>query len=287
MRDNEYPALYRSASDLSAEAQQAFFRAFVGHMFFLGVATVISFINSPTVLSAGMQAMSLLAALACAIYLFTVRPERRWYAGRAVAESVKTVTWRFVMRAEPYDHNDSQDRSDFNARLKVIVEQNKEVAKLFTTNLSGDNITESMSLLRSKSTAERQEYYIDYRVNDQLTWYAAKAKHNKRMVKLCFIALLLTIAVAIGFAIARVAYPDAQQWPTDVFVVLAASILSWVQAKRYQELSASYALTAHEIRFVKGKASVAMSNEDMSKFIGDAENAFSREHTQWIARADA
>jgi len=29
-----------------------------------------------------------------------------------------------------------------------------------------------------------------------------------------------------------------------------------------------------------------MTDQELSKFIGDAENAFSREHTQWIVRKD-
>jgi len=90
----------------------------------------------------------------------------------------------------------------------------------------------------------------------------------------------------MGFAIAKVRFPDIPYWPTDVFVAIAASVLAWIQAKRFQELAASYALAAHEISLIREQAALINGEKDFSSFVGDAENAFSREHTQWIARKD-
>ena len=59
-----------------------------------------------------------------------------------------------------------------------------------------------------------------------------------------------------------------------------------MQAKRYSELAASYALTAHEISLIREQALNPSTEEEFSKFVSDAENAFSREHTQWSARRD-
>ena len=140
--------------------------------------------------------------------------------------------------------------------------------------------------MRQQSTAERLTYYRANRIVDQQTWYAKKAAANKRLVDRFFIALLATIGIAILFSITKVQYPTASFWPTDFFVTLAAGLLSWIQAKRFQELSASYALAAHEISLIRQQAGVAMNDIELSKFIGDSENAFSREHTQWIARKD-
>ena len=75
-------------------------------------------------------------------------------------------------------------------------------------------------------------------------------------------------------------------WPTDILVALAASVLSWMQAKRFSELAASYALAAHEIGLIREQAMLPGTDAEFSLFVGDAENAFSREHTQWVARQD-
>jgi len=87
-------------------------------------------------------------------------------------------------------------------------------------------------------------------------------------------------------AILKVAEINPIYLPVDVIIALASSLLSWIQAKRFTELSASYALTAHEIGFINEQIATINSEDDFSKFVGDAENAFSREHTQWAARRD-
>lgn len=286
MKHSDYPALYQSASDLSENSQNAFYRAFLSHMGLLAIASAISVANSPCPEVAIIQALVLIGALGCAIYLYLVRPDRRWYSGRAVAESIKTSTWRYISRAEPFDNLDAVDRHNFGMKLKAIVEQNKDVAGLLTTHLDGLQISNEMNRLRQTPVAERLDYYRIHRIADQQSWYAKKAGANKKMVNRYFIALLLTIGISIFFSIAKVRYPTASYWPTDFFVTVAAGILSWIQAKRFQELSTSYALAAHEISLIRQQAEIAMNDDELSKFVGDAENAFSREHTQWIARKD-
>lgn len=117
-------------------------------------------------------------------------------------------------------------------------------------------------------------------------WYARKAALNRRMSKVFFWALIATNSIAVVCAILRITFADQPIWPTDVFVAAAASLLSWMQAKRFSELAASYALAAHEISLIKEQSLLPDTPEKFSLFVGDAENAFSREHTQWVARKD-
>ncbi len=286
MNDTDFPALYQSSSDLSLASQKSFYRALFLHLLLLFIATVISIFNCPAPEAAIVQVIVLLGAFSCAVYLFLVHPDRYWYGGRAVAESIKTITWRFVSKAEPFVASDSIDRSKFIQILKEIVEQNIDVAKRLTENLDLAQITDHMMICRQESVDQRRTRYIESRIVDQQKWYAKKASFNKKTVTHFFIALMVTNALAIGFAIAKIRYPTAPYWPTDALVVIAAGLLSWIQAKRFQELSASYALAAHEISLIKEQAAHVMTDVELSKFIGDAENAFSREHTQWIARKD-
>lgn len=286
MKHSDYPALYQSASDLSQGAQITFYRAFLFHMGFLAIASAMSVINSSCAEMAILQALVLIGALGCAIFLYFVRPDSHWYSGRAVAESIKTITWRYISKAEPFNNADEIDKHDFGLRLKAIIDQNRDIAGLLTTHLEGLQISPEMERLRQGSASDRLSYYTMHRIVDQQTWYAKKSITNKKMVNRFFIALILTIAVSIFLSIAKVQYPTAPYWPTDFFVTVAAGLLSWIQAKRFQELSASYALAAHEISLIRQKTGVNMDDTELSNFIADAENAFSREHTQWIARKD-
>lgn len=287
MNDEYYPALYRSASQLSMSSQCSFFRALRWHLVFLVFAAVISVINSPKAELAIVQALILFAALACSVYLFAVRPDQQWYSGRAMAESIKTVTWRFISRSEPFETSNEEARSHLMQTLKAIVEQNKHTAKQFSTDLDGDQIPEELLNLRQKSFEIRKQFYIDFRIADQQKWYANKASFNRKMAKVFFVALIVTNTIAVICAVTKINFPTAQNWPTDAFIALAAGLLSWMQAKRFSELAASYALAAHEISLIKEQSWHVVTEKEFSSFVGDAENAFSREHTQWIARKDA
>lgn len=287
MKNSDFPALYQSASALSQRAQSAFYRAFLSHMGLLVIASAISVINSPRPEAAILQAMVLLGALGCALYLYLSRPDRNWYTGRAVAESIKTITWRYITKSEPFNHSDELDRHDFGLKLKAIVDQNKGVAGLLTTHLDCLQITPEMEQLRKAPVNERQDYYKIHRIDDQRRWYADKAGANRRMVDRFFWALLVTIGIAILFSVTKIRFPTTAFWPTDFFVTVAAVLLSWIQAKRFQELSTSYALAAHEISIIRQQADNQMTDDEFSQFVGDTESAFSREHTQWIARRDS
>ena len=204
MKHEDYPALYQAASQLSENAQKHFYRALRFHILLLVVASVISVANSTHQDLAILQALVLLGTLGCAIYLYLGRPDRHWYAGRAVAESIKTSTWRFVSRAEPFNNSDEIDNQNFGLKQKAIVEQNRDIAGLLTTHLDGLPISSVMGRLRNSSDSERLDYYRKFRIVDQQNWYAKKASFNRRMVNGYFIALLVTLTVAIALSIAKV-----------------------------------------------------------------------------------
>ena len=99
VEDNDFPGLYRAASQLSADSQSIFFLCFATHMVLLALAAAISVINSPYPEVAIIQSVTLLGALFCAVYLYWGRPDQDWYTGRAVAESIKTMCWRYMMHS--------------------------------------------------------------------------------------------------------------------------------------------------------------------------------------------
>lgn len=287
MQERDFPALYQSANDLSLESQTHFFRALKFHLVLLVVAAFLSFVHFPHWSVGVLQLLALLGALSCSIYLFSKRPDRNWYAGRAVAESIKTITWRYVSRAEPFQGDDAKTRSQFQQKLKSIVDQNQAVAQAFTKYLDAPQITDAMIQMRTSSLDERKNRYAENRIKDQLVWYAKKAAFNRNASSAFFWALIVANGAAVLCAILRITFIEVPHWPTDVFVATAAGLLSWMQAKRFAELASSYALAAHEIGLIREQSQQPATDEEFSLFVGDAENAFSREHTQWVARKDA
>lgn len=286
MEEQDFPALYRSADKLSLDSQKHFFRILKIHLVVLVTAAVLSAINITDKWVYVFQLLALIAALGCSVYLWGVRPDRYWYAGRAVAESVKTITWRYVSRAEPFQTEDERAKNDFKQSLKMIFEQNQDVCSKLIDYANQEQFTDMMQKMRSSPLDNRKKNYCEKRIRDQRDWYAKKAVFNKKRANLFFWCLIIANFIGVVLAILKVAEINPIYLPVDVIITLAASLLSWIQAKRFTELSASYALTAHEIGFINEKLATIDSEDDFSKFVGDAENAFSREHTQWAARRD-
>jgi hypothetical protein len=71
---------------------------------------------------------------------------------------------------------------------------------------------------------------------------------------------------------------------TEPLLVGASAALSWSQAKRFRELGNAYGLTVHEISLIREESGRIKTEDDFSEFVNNSENAFSREHTQWVAR---
>lgn len=165
--------------------------------------------------------------------------------------------------------------------------QNEVVSSAGTIHLDGQQITDAMEKLRGVGLAERRDFYSRHRISDQLSWYAKKARYNRKVSNLVFVALVAINGFAVIYAAFRIAKPETSDWLTEMLVTVSASVLAWMQARRYSELASSYSLAANEISLIREQVPLQVTDDLFSKFVGDAENAFSREHTQWVARKDA
>lgn len=285
MQERDFPSLYRSANDVSLRSQWSFLTALSLQLICLIIAAALSSLPQSSLFST-LQLVVLLSALGCSIFLFGARPERRWYAARAVAESIKTMAWRYACRAEPFQTSDADARTLFLQRIKTVLDQNKEVVKELTKFLGEAQITPLMDQIRTSTTEERTKIYVKDRIEDQLSWYAKKAEENQVRSSAFFWALVGTNFVAVVFAVTKVAGITLSFWPVDVLVAFATSFLSWMQAKKFAELASAYSLTAREICLLRENSQSKRTEAEFSAYVGDAEAAFSREHTQWIARRD-
>lgn len=286
MQNSDFPGLYQAADKLSGDAQRHFLAALFFNLLLLVTAAIISVINYPSPLSAIVQAALLTGSLFSSAYLAMQRPERLWYAGRAVAESIKTVVWRYVSRAEPFHEDEESAKVHLLKKLRQVVSQNSRVTDKLVSHISVHQISDKMRQMRTDDFYTRRDTYIRQRIDDQLDWYSRKARFNATAARRFFSVLVIINVLAVISALAKISNVQYQYYPTDVLIAIAASVLTWMQAKRFSELSASYALTAHEITLIREEADGLKCDDELSKFVGDAENAFSREHTQWEARKD-
>ena len=289
MKECDFPALYITADSASLTAQKNYFTALMLYQYLLVAAAIVAFFWAHNVYGAITSALLFLITLGILVYLKVKEPDDIWYNGRAVAESVKTRTWRWIMKSEPYDKEvtTEQAQRELLSDLKAILKQNRSLSgALEWTPGLGEAISSKMVDIRALRWQDRLTIYKRDRIDNQSTWYSKKSKFNKRRANQWLVASVILHSVAVIMLLYRIKEP-ATALPVVVVALAASAALTWVQAKKHNELNSSYSLAAHEIVLIKGE-SVSVQNEShLSEFVTNSESAFSREHTQWVASKSA
>lgn len=263
------PGLHQSADAASLEAQSVYFTALKLYLFLLVVAALVSFAWPTESYGAIASATLFLLTLGILIHLRVNRPDDIWYNGRAVAESVKTRSWRWVMRAEPYEDSDSIEivSKQFISDLKAILNQNRSLSKVLNSSAGLEvPISQAMTSIRQLSVEDRLVIYQAQRIDNQATWYSKKSKFNKRRSKQWFWVSVFLHILAIIMLLYRIKDP-VLALPVESVAVAAGAVITWLQAKKHNALNSSYALAAHEIVLIKGESLDIKSEQDLSTFV--------------------
>lgn len=220
------------------------------------------------------------AALTSEILSWVFQPERAWYNGRAVAESVKTLSWRYSVGAEPFisglPEHDAVDL--LRERIDSVTTELSEQVE-FTGEYPV--VTPAMSLLRTQSFTVRREAYIEGRTKEQHVWYATKARLNRNRDRTWRVLLIFTEIVAVALALAKI----VGGWPVDYAGLLGATIAAgaaWVAVKQFSPLASAYSVASKELAIQADKLRT-IEEQNWALVAADAEEAISREHTTWLA----
>ena len=283
MQNNSSTGLFQSANEAAAAQQKWHFCCLGGSLILLALGAVFSLAPNTSKCTAIVAAVLFGGTIGLTLLMAFKRFDKTWYNARAVAESVKTRTWRFIMRAEPYDCGDPAARGLFAEDLAAILKENVEAAKIIPAT-EADAITVDMENVRNLDLPARKEFYKTNRVDEQLAWYVLKATFNRQCRTVWFCVMIFFQLCALVWVILKLEFPERTLIPTGLFTTLAGAALGWMQAKRFGELSTSFNLTAHEIAIISSHYRLLSDEQKFSAFVRDSEAAFSREHTQWVAR---
>jgi hypothetical protein len=290
LRNEDFPALYLAA-DKSATASQYRYLRLTGIILGALVTTaVLSSIKS--VLPDWKTTIALVtAAVAALSFILTtfrraLKPERRWFVSRAVAEAVKSMTWKFVSGAAPYPASLSAEQASVKllADLRATVEDGRVALGLGSEFAGHRQITPVMQSLRAAPLEARRDLYVSSRLQDQRRWYGSASRKNQRRADVLYVAI--QIAQAIGLAsTALVLNEDAQGIEvTGVFAALASAMIAWSQLRQHEELAQSYAMAALELGLAEENAAMVKTDEAFSEFVNSVESILTREHGAWAAR---
>ncbi len=232
-----------------------------------------------------ISAILLALSLALSIVLQLLSLDRTWFVGRAVAESIRTLAWRYVTRSVPFDVQTKDADNLFCRRVSQILLERRHFLSELGGKSSSNYITECMRSVRNSNRKIRGITYLNQRIKQQRKWYSDGTRINKRKEIAWFVALIIAQFCALVSAILRVRYLCPINF-TPVLVSIAAALLAWRQLKRFQELAQAYGSAAQELTAILSKGRSIKTEDDLSAFVSDAENAISREHTMWLARRD-
>ena len=162
IEDKDFPGLYRSADQASISAQRRYLflqKCHIGCLILGSVGAALATIVPDVAVK--WTYIVLAIVLVTGVILTWVSRVRRdnktWFDCRAIAESTKTATWRFMMKAAPFKE-DSIARKSFIDQLRRIRKERHFSSHDLAQSLDANSksISNFMDNVRQKPLNERQ-----------------------------------------------------------------------------------------------------------------------------------
>lgn len=276
---NDYPCYHEDASQESMISQHRYKQLIFAILVLMAISTFLQ--SFPNSLDNRIKGFIVFLGLLGTVLIMVFKPDRTWYIGRAVAESIKTLTWRYMMRSQPFDEENSEEK--FIKRCSEIL--NAAIQNEGFTHKSlckhRDIITQGMIRIRNLPFDEQKSIYLDERIKDQVDWYEGKSKFNSKRANIS----IWIIGVCQLFAVVYLLFwGDLDFDFTSIMAVLTTSTISIMELNKFRELERSYSFTAFELNNIRNRFGLITNKGDLNIFVEEAEQAISREHTMWLAR---
>lgn len=230
-------------------------------------------------------AIAFVLAIVVRSFRITNRPDRSWQDGRAMAESVKTLSWKYAMRAGPFPNALADADADrlFVERIQEMLKQVEALSMTSTSVGESEQVTEWMRSVRASTLHERQDTYKNERLADQQRWYAERAEASSRKQLRWAIAILLFEVCGAGFAVLLIDNPETPRELLGLAAAFGAAATAWVQARQFGSNASAYTIAHQELAAIRALLAHATEETTWAAFVDSAEGAISREHTMWQA----
>ena len=282
-----YPALYEAADAASLAGQQAYKWLVMADLGLLGTAGHRFRQSGCSAVGGELESGHRRRVAGDRLRRQVRQPQQRgydalWFDGRAVAETVKSATWRYAMGARLLVGVERADAA-FVALLRETMQARASMPHLHHLP------TESRQMPKGWTMSAPRRW----RRGGRCTWRSG-AEPGDMVRQQGRRPTPAPPAAGSGRAWRR-NWPR-WWWPSPsscrpdaldvvaVFTTFAAAIAAWTQFRRHDELSKSYSLAAHELAFLRAEVEDAGNERTFRKAVDDTESAISREHTMWMAK---
>ena len=219
-------------------------------------------------------------------------PQADWYRGRAAAEAVKALAWKYTVRAAPFEGPPASAEAD--QRFDELLDS---ALRLFRTEpdlgggspMTNSQITKGMREERASTLRERRNLYVSERVDAQRIWYLSRADEYEHRSNVW--ALWTASSFVAGAAVAVLEVTAAPSLRAlGLLSAGVASATAWTQLLQFRPLASTYRLAAKELlrlaaelRNLDVKAPDA--EERWSWLAREADDVIMHEHLLWRARS--
>jgi hypothetical protein len=287
---SDLPGVHRAADATSLRGQRSYVQATRVRLVLVLVAAGAGVVlgrldhdDTGYTVAAATAAAAFVAALMCEVYLLSQRPDRQWYDGRALAESSKTLAWRYAVGGEPFPRSGDPGAADelFVTRLRAL--QGTTPARLGGADPTTQAISPKMRAVREAPLADRRDAYLADRIQEQRRWYTGKAASNGSRAKAWRWALIVLEFLGFLAALSHVMGYDGPSLEGLIAAAVAGGG-AWLQMKDHDSLERAYTTAALELEAIEALGDRAAQDEgSWATYVKDAEEAISREHTTWQA----
>ena len=284
--DSALPGLYQGADELSLRQQHRFLFASRLRLALVVLAAVggafsIAVPSARLDLAALVTVVALVGAVVTEMWLLVEKPEKGWYDGRALAESAKTLAWRFAVGADPFPLHAAG--SDAEARLiDQLRELLRDAPDTAIVSTEAPAVSVAMRTLRAADLDLRRAAYFRQRIDDQTAWYRRKARWNTDRARQWRIGLLVLETLGVIAALVR-AVGIVEIDLAGIVAALIGAGVAWLATKQHENLGRAYAYAGNELGLARARLEGVSDEQRWAQEVADAEEAISREHTMWRA----
>jgi hypothetical protein len=282
LEQDEFPGLFQAADLASLHGQRTYLRAVRARLVLSVLAAIsaaITFTIGPADVAAVGTALFFVGALGVDVLVLRDQPHQTWYQGRALAESTKTLSWRYAVGGAPFPRDLPESDAD---RLFVdrLTKLRGDLAAVPLLPSAAGAISDRMRALRAADLPDRQRAYLSGRIDDQHTWYADKAHYHRRQAGRYRLLMLLCEFVGVAAALAK-AFQVISFDLAGIVAAVVSALAAWTATRQHAATAHAYTVATHDLGLVREQLQHPADETQWAAAVADAEAAISREHSTW------